>query len=1109
MLIEGDPQRLGGYWLAGRLGAGGQGVVYEAYAEDGRRVAIKVLHGDQVAQLGREATAAQRVASFCTAPVIAAELGGPRPYIVSEYVEGPSLRKCVEDGRRFRGDDLHRLATAIATALTAIHDAGVIHRDLKPDNVLLGPDGPRVIDFGIARTAEMSLTATGVVTGTPTYMAPEVFTGQRAGPPADVFAWACVMIFAASGADPFQAESLGGVMHRVLSSSPNLDLLPGTLRPMVAAALAKEPALRPTARQLLLALVSGDGGLDTPRLLAAGGLRAAGIGAQADDPALGTLAEDAYTSLDPAERELAPEVFLRLVTVDEAGELSVRPAELSELVEGRSLPEVAAITRILDVFGYLLSRTDDEVRLARPALPQAWPRFRRWIDSNRDGLAVHREILTGARRWASAGRRDGDLFQGSSLENALQWAATARRHITLSPAERDFLSAAAVLTRRRARRTRLASLGLAGLLVIALVAGGLAVQQGLLADSRAEQIAGQLATSEASRLATLAEATRRTDPKLAMLYSAAAWRLARTPQTRAALNGSLAMRETAAFADPAAGAVRALSSDGHTLASASDGAVRLWDVRSGARTATIEGVEGALAHVALSDTTLLVVTDAAARAWRLPGGEPLGTWRFAEKLDLLNGWAEASFYSTAPVITITGDAYRWDPATGARKRLDAKTSLDGQWKTAERGASILTLTNLRTGASDEIGDKDGAGTQGTWNRGVVTVSADGTLLASADDRTIQFWRMADTQLLTSVPVRGEGEESTTPRGAFDGKVFRYLVADRVFSVNVSDLAVKPADTLVGEATLAPGGQRVVTDQVLRDAATGKVLGKVPAADSVAFSADGKVMAFVTQDRVTVMEGGRATVLDARYGSAGPLQATFSPSGDRLAIGLGSPDDGGTHLKFATQVWDWRARRKLWSAELGRVTGVTFSPDGKLLASAGDQERIVDAATGKVRGEPFGSRGLRAFFTRAGALVVLDTQGRLTRWDLASRRPMGPVARARPADVAVAAYSPAEDLVAVAEPGGRVRLLDPISGAGLGTLADSGGGQDPEIWQIRSLAFTADGSAVVTVDGNGTVRSHPVAGDGVAARVCARAGRTLTAQEWARLVPGVPYRAVCP
>ncbi|MGP4104412.1 serine/threonine protein kinase [Nonomuraea sp. KM90] len=350
-LIDGDPQRIGGYWLAGRLGAGGQGVVYEGYDQAGARVAIKVLRGDPVGQpelrdrLAKEAVSAQRVASFCTAKVLGADLEGPRPYVVSEYVESPSLR-----------------------------------------------------------TLKMSLTSTGQLTGTPGYMAPEVFSGERAGPAADVFAWGAVVLYAATGRDPFTGEALGAVMHRVLSHDPDLDVLPASLRGPVRAALSKDPALRPAARELLLGLVSGDGSLNTPRLLARGADDGRRVGTAADDPALGVIAEDAYAALDPAGKELVPELFLRLVTVTDEGELALREPHRAELPAG--------VDRVLDAFTYLVSGTDP-VRLLRPALPLAWPRLRAWIEAGAAGRArgrAHGQRAVGRfhrRLRGGAGRRPG------------------------------------------------------------------------------------------------------------------------------------------------------------------------------------------------------------------------------------------------------------------------------------------------------------------------------------------------------------------------------------------------------------------------------------------------------------------------------------------------------------------------------------------------------------------------------------------------------------------------------------------------------------------------------------------------------------------------------
>ncbi|WP_431908570.1 serine/threonine-protein kinase [Nonomuraea jabiensis] len=253
-----DPPSLGGYVLSGRLGEGGQGVVYLARTAAGEPVAIKLLSaGDQQtrARLARELDALEGIASFCTARVLDVSADGPRPFVVSEFVDGPSLADRVRERGPLRGGDLERLAVGTATALAAIHAAGIVHRDFKPANVLLGPDGPRVVDFGIAR-AEGAATMTSGLIGTPAYLAPEQISGSPASPASDVFAWASSMLFAATGTSPFGADTVPAVLHRVLHAEPDLAPLPPRLRGVIASCLAKDPSRRPTAQHLMMSLVN-------------------------------------------------------------------------------------------------------------------------------------------------------------------------------------------------------------------------------------------------------------------------------------------------------------------------------------------------------------------------------------------------------------------------------------------------------------------------------------------------------------------------------------------------------------------------------------------------------------------------------------------------------------------------------------------------------------------------------------------------------------------------------------------------------------------------------------------------------------------------------------
>jgi serine/threonine protein kinase len=256
-----DPRDVDGYGLVGRLGEGGQGVVFLAVSSTGTRVALKVLPATTDPQVRnrflKEVAAAQRVARFCTAQVLDAGIFERRPYIVSEYVDGPSLVEVVEQDGPRGGPALERIAIATLTALGAVHAAGMVHRDFKPANVLLGPDGPVVIDFGLATVPGMTTTGlSGEAMGTPAYMAPEQLAGERVTAAADMWSWAVSMTFAGTGKLPFTGESLTAMAFAILNGEPSFGPLPEPLGCIIRRCLNKDPALRPSARDALSELVA-------------------------------------------------------------------------------------------------------------------------------------------------------------------------------------------------------------------------------------------------------------------------------------------------------------------------------------------------------------------------------------------------------------------------------------------------------------------------------------------------------------------------------------------------------------------------------------------------------------------------------------------------------------------------------------------------------------------------------------------------------------------------------------------------------------------------------------------------------------------------------------
>lgn len=255
-----DPSVIAGYRMLARLGSGGMGRVYLARSPGGRPVAFKVIRGDFAddpdfrVRFAREVAAARSVSGVLTAPVLDADAQGDPPWLATGYVAGVALNDAVSRFGPLPGS-LRQLAGGIAEALIAVHAAGLVHRDLKPANVMLAADGPRLIDFGIARALEGgTITRTGFLVGSPGFLAPEQAGSGAIGPPTDVFALGAVLTYAATGQTPFGEGVFTELLFKVLYGRPDVSGVPERFRPLVASMLEKEPADRPTPRRILEAL---------------------------------------------------------------------------------------------------------------------------------------------------------------------------------------------------------------------------------------------------------------------------------------------------------------------------------------------------------------------------------------------------------------------------------------------------------------------------------------------------------------------------------------------------------------------------------------------------------------------------------------------------------------------------------------------------------------------------------------------------------------------------------------------------------------------------------------------------------------------------------------
>jgi eukaryotic-like serine/threonine-protein kinase len=300
-----DPGRIGPYRLVARLGRGGMGHVYLGLSAGGRPVAVKVIRADLAAdpefrvRFAREVAAVRQVSGLFTALVLDADVDSAVPWLATAYVAGPSLAEAVTGDGPMAARPALGLAAGLAESLCAIHAAGVVHCDLKPSNVLLSPDGPRVIDFGISRAAgpeKSTVSAAGVgwVTGSPGFMSPEQALGGEIGPPSDIFSLGAVLTFATTGRGPFGRGSRPELAYRLVYGPPDLGEIPAGLRPLVERCLAKDPAQRPTAGEVLEAANDGQP--------APGWLPGPALGALAES----TLAEGVLARAGAAEAPRRP-----------------------------------------------------------------------------------------------------------------------------------------------------------------------------------------------------------------------------------------------------------------------------------------------------------------------------------------------------------------------------------------------------------------------------------------------------------------------------------------------------------------------------------------------------------------------------------------------------------------------------------------------------------------------------------------------------------------------------------------------------------------------------------------------------------------------------------
>ncbi|WP_212746254.1 hypothetical protein [Nonomuraea sp. KC401] len=1049
--MPGDPEKLGGYWLAARLGAGGRGVTYDAYDDDGQRFAVTVPRGEaEPESRGETGRRFGRVTCRHLAEVVDAGVDGGVPYVVSEFVDGPDLRQAVALHGPYDGDELLALAGSLGAALGALHEEKLTHQGINPESVLLAAGGLKVIELGLPAWRPMGETYT--------YLAPEVLTGQEAGAPADVFAWGAVVVFAATGRDPFRGESLGGIMHRLLTCDPDLSGLPEPLRGLVGRALAKDPADRPVAAELLIA--AGDA-LRPPQ-------------GHARPRSLGAVAEDVYQSLTPRQQEEVPGLLLRLLDGDnphDEGDV-LGPLMDAGLLVRRSV-RVAPVETSM---GKLVALSDDGVAPASAALYRAWPRLRGWAADERDSMHVHRQIRMAATQWSEHRRGRSRLLRGDALDTALGWAATKRRHLRLNQLERDFINDSVALSKQR-RKILTPSMATLGVLL------AVAVTMSVVSVHGQNDLRGRLLDSDARAVAARAEAMRSTDPRTAMRLSVAAWRMSPVFEARAALQASLVQPELGVFTDPAADLRAGYLLHGDELIRWDTGTVTVFDVPNGRWAASYRLPPGS---VALSDDGRYA-EGAGGRPFDVVTGRPPS----ADATFAITSAGRTRVYRGSEVVFDVTDrtvALARDGSRAAFSRLDGRVEL---WELAPKARTgtieVQPLTGPDAAAPALSFSPDGSTLAVAGREGVTLVAAD---RGAARTQRSQF----PSPLTTTTAPSSSPSATANPPGSAGKPRPSGGSPPAAGRTPAAGLARPSTGALSGGGGPHPAGRPSSIGQPAKGpgpavAALPGVNG-TPSAESSGAHPTGAAPAGVHASRhagedprpgVVERPGGE----DPRFSQVGaPVEDGANRGG---ADASPSPENGAETFRAEER----QAPTKTGTLTLGTVEGTldgppVFSPDGRLLALPGAGEvRVWNVAERRVTGSyPLRDPGHGLAFSADGrTLRYLSGTGSVVSLDVAGLP--------APSDTGRTATFSGNGRFAAKEVGDTIELTDTVAGRTLGRIAAAGdvsfaaGG--------RLLAVTGDPVTVWEVAGARQVASIDAGGDVLAVSLSPDGGTLATAR----------------